>query len=375
MEWLAAHWRFVVFVFFCLIVTIQLGYIIYYFSRLAFFKPVQKQASITYPVSVVVCARDEAANLAKNLPGVLMQEYRTTHEVIVVDDNSYDDTKYLLEALHKQYRQLHVVSLTQEAKMIQGKKFPLSVGIKTAKHEIVLLTDADCVPATEHWINSMQKAYNEGVEIVLGYGAYAKRPGMLNKLVRWETFHTAIQYLSYALAGNAYMGVGRNLSYRKTIFFRHKGFASHNNIPGGDDDLFINAASTKNNVAINVDPESFTISDAPTTWAAWQKQKTRHYSTGKYYKSRHKMSLASYAVTQFLFYPMAIAAILLYDWKIAGAVFLAKMIVQGLLYFKLMKKLGEQDLFSIFILLEWWTMIYYLKFLPALWKKPGQHWK
>jgi cellulose synthase/poly-beta-1,6-N-acetylglucosamine synthase-like glycosyltransferase len=142
-----------VFFSFCLITLIQLFYYSFFFFRLAFYKPKLKASSQTQPVSVIICARDEAANLAKNLPGSLVQQYRTTHEVIVVNDNSFDDSKYLLEEFQKTFKQLHVVELKQEAKFIPGKKFPLSVGIKTAKYEVVLLTDADCVPASEFWIS------------------------------------------------------------------------------------------------------------------------------------------------------------------------------------------------------------------------------
>jgi glycosyltransferase involved in cell wall biosynthesis len=244
---------------FCLVTLIQLFYYLYFFIRLAVYKPKPRSVSQTHPVSVIICARDEAANLAKNLPGALVQQYRTTHEVIVVDDNSFDDTKYLLEEYQRTYRQLQVVQLKQEAKLIPGKKFPLSIGIKTAKHEIVLLTDADCVPASEFWIDKMQETFDENTEIVLGYGAYHKKAGLLNKIVRWETFHTALQYFSYALAGKPYMGVGRNLSYKKTIFYRHKGFSAHNNIPSGDDDLFINMAATKKNTKVNIDKDAFLV--------------------------------------------------------------------------------------------------------------------
>ncbi|MEI9934709.1 MAG: glycosyltransferase [Ferruginibacter sp.] len=155
---------------------------------------------------MIICARDEAANLTKNLSGALTQKYNTAYEVIVVDDNSFDDSKYVLEEFEKRCEQLHVIELKQEAKLITGKKFPLSIGIKSAKHEIVLLTDADCIPASEYWIEKMQATYDDKTEIVLGYGAYHKKKGLLNKLVRWETFHTGLQYLSYALAHKPYMG-------------------------------------------------------------------------------------------------------------------------------------------------------------------------
>jgi hypothetical protein len=107
----------------------------------------------------------------------------------------------------------------------------------------------------------MQDAYNDGIEVVLGYGAYKKYPGMLNKFIRFETFHTALQYFSYALAGKPYMGVGRNLSYRKDIFVRNKGFSSINQIPSGDDDLFINMVATKENTAVVIDKDAHTLSE------------------------------------------------------------------------------------------------------------------
>ncbi|MEO6134639.1 MAG: glycosyltransferase, partial [Ginsengibacter sp.] len=279
-----AHPGYLLFTGFCIIVFIQLFYYLFFFSRLAFYKKKSKNISQTHPVSVIICSRDEAANLVKNLPGALVQNYKTTHEVIVVNDNSFDESKYILEEYKREYKQLQLVELKQEARFIPGKKFPLSIGIKTAKHEIVLLTDADCVPASEFWIDKMQEGFDEGIEIVLGYGPLHKKKGFFNKLVRWETFHTALQYLSYAQAGTAYMGVGRNLSYKKSVFFRHKGFSSHNHVPGGDDDLFINKAATKKNTAIVIDKDAFTLSEPPTGLKHWVRQKKRHYTTSKFYK-------------------------------------------------------------------------------------------
>ena len=372
---LLQHWPLLIFILFCFFAAVRFFYFSFFFARLAFYKAKPKTAYRTNPVSVIICARDEAANIAKNLPGVLVQKYNSTHEVIVVNDNSFDETKYLLEEIKKEFKQLHVIELTQEAKMIPGKKFPLSIGIKTAKYEIVLLTDADCVPASENWIESMQTVYDDNTEIVLGYGAYHKNKTLLNKLIRWETFHSALQYMSYALAGNTYMGVGRNLSYKKAIFYRHKGFSAHNNIPGGDDDLFINMAATKNNVKINTDQNSFTLSTAPTSFAQWRKQKNRHYTTSKYYRPMHKFLLGLYAFSQFIFFPLLVAAAIFYDWKMSLALFAATLIIQIIVYGKTMKKLGEKDLFPFFILFEIWMLFYYIIFAPSLLMKPKASWK
>src|SRR6185436_19472039 len=206
----------------------------------------------------------------------------------------------------------------------------------------------------------VQNCYKDNVEIVLGYGAYHKTKGLLNKLIRFETFHTALQYLSYALAGVPYMGVGRNLSYKKDLFLRNKGFSSINHIPSGDDDLFINKVATKKNTAIIIDPEAITRSAPKRTWKDWFKQKSRHYTTAKFYRPEHKFLLGLYFTTQFLFYPLFITTIIFYDWRWALAVFVLKMAVQGFIWKKAMSKMEEKDLWPWFILLDIWMFLYYI---------------
>jgi len=365
---------FVVFGLFCLIIFIQLSYYLFFFRKLAVYQPEEKDTMVQHPVSVIVCARDEAHNIVKNLPGILVQDYKTTHEIVLVNDNSTDETKYVIDEFKRSFKNLNLIELTQEAKMISGKKFPLSMGIKSAKYEIVLLTDADCVPASEHWIQKMQATYNETTEIVLGYGAYHKKSGILNKLIRFETFHTALQYLSYALAGTPYMGVGRNLSYKKNIFFKNKGFSSINQIPSGDDDLFINQVATPTNTKINIDPDTHTLSEPSSTWNEWMTQKYRHYTTSKFYKSKHKMLLGLYSLSLFLVYPLLAASMVLFTWWIALAVYAIRLITQGFIYFKVMRKLNEKDLFAWFLLLDIWMFFYYLFTLPAIWKAPSKTW-
>jgi glycosyltransferase involved in cell wall biosynthesis len=368
------HWGEIIFYSFTAATAIQVFYYAVFFSRLAFYKPKEKLQSQQHPVSVVICSRDEDENLARNLPGILVQQYPSTFEVVTVNDNSVDDSKYILQELKKTFKSLNVVELTHEAKLITGKKYPLSIGIREAKHEVLLLTDADCVPASEYWIQKMQDGYSENTEVVLGYGAYHKTSGALNKLIRFETFHTALQYLSYALAGMPYMGVGRNLSYKKDIFLRNKGFSSINHIPSGDDDLFINKVASKKNTAVVIDPDAITRSIPKTTWSGWLKQKKRHYTTAKYYKGKHKFMLGLYFITQFLFYPLLIAAAIFYDWRLALGLFGIRLILQGFIFYKTMKKLDEKDLWPWFFLLDLWMFLYYIIFAPALWRKPQKNW-
>ena len=368
------NWELIIFYCFAAVAAVQIFYYAWFFSRIAFYKQKPKQHSRQHPVSVIVCARDEDENLARNLKGVLLQTYPSTYEVVAVNDNSVDDSKYVLQELKKTFKLLNVIELTQEAKLISGKKYPLSIGIKESKHEVLLLTDADCVPASEYWIQKMQEAYDDDTEIVLGYGAYNKRPGLLNKLIRFEAFHTALQYLSYALAGVPYMGVGRNLSYKKDLFLRNKGFSSINHIPSGDDDLFINKVATKKNTAIIIDPEAITRSAPKRTWKDWRKQKQRHYTTAKFYKPKHKFLLGLYTLAQFLFYPLLAATIVFYGWKLAVVIFALRLLIQGYVFYKSMKKMEEQDLWPWFLALDIWMFIYYIIFLPSLWKKPRKTW-
>jgi glycosyltransferase involved in cell wall biosynthesis len=377
MDKLFSHlsWNEIVFACFCFVTLVQLFYYSWFFVRLAFFKQAPRDKSQQHPVSVIICARDEAGKLAKNLPGSLVQKYPSTHEVIVVNHNSQDDTRYLLDEFRKTFKGLHIVNLEYEAKGIQGKKYPLSMGIKEAKYEIVLLTDADCVPASEHWIQKMQDGYQNGIQVVLGYSPYRKMPGFLNKLIRFETFHTALQYLSYALAGTPYMGVGRNLSYKKELFFQTKGFSSINQVPGGDDDLFINKVANGQNTHIVIDPDTFTVSEPKTNFSDWILQKTRHYTTGKYYKPKHKFLLGLYSFSYFLFYPLFFLTMFTFNWRLTLGVFGCRFLLQAIVYFKSMKKLGEMDLFIWWWLLDMWMFLYYLIFVQALWKRPRPNWK
>ena len=367
-------WLEIFFIVFCLITLVQLFYYGWFFRRLAWYSAPEKQNSQQHPVSVIICARDEAARLVTHLPGALVQTYPSTHEVIVVNHNSQDDTRFLLDEFKKTFKGLHIVNLEHEAIGIPGKKYPLSMGIKEARYEIVLLTDADCIPASEFWMQKMQDGYDKGIEVVLGYGAYKRAPGVLNKIIRFDTFHTALQYLSYALAGQPYMGVGRNLSYKKDVFLRNKGFSAINHVPGGDDDLFINKVATKDNTAIVIDKDTFTLSDPKKNFGEWFRQKARHYTTAKYYKPRHKFLLGLYGTSHILFYPLLIVS-LFYDWRVALALYGIRLIVQGIVFHKTMRRLGEEDLFPWWWLLDIWMFAYYLIFSSTIWKKPRQNWK
>lgn len=299
-----------------------------------------------HPISVVICAKNEADNLKKNLAVVLEQDY-PDYEVIVVNDGSWDSTQDVLEAIQKDYSKLRISatnSLDNDL-MMGGKKFAQTIGIKAAKNEWVVFTDADCKPASNQWLKHMNSGMHEDKEIVLAYGPYDKTSGFLNKLIRFDTFHVGLQYLSYALAGIPYMGVGRNMAYRKTLFFKHKGFAAHMHIPSGDDDLFVNAAATKNNCAIVCHQESWCYSSPEKNLSDWMRQKRRHFNTAGLYRSKHKVLLASYGMVQWSFW-ISFFALLILDYQrlIVLSIFAVKYLIQFYTNLRASSKLGDRDL-------------------------------
>lgn len=328
---------------FLLCILIQLTYYLFTFSRLAFYKHKQ-QNNNKPPVSVVICARNELKNLKAFLPSVLEQKY-PSFQVVVVNDCSWDETQKFLEELEPQYPQLKIVELKEQERYQHGKKFALALGIKAAANDLLLLTDADCYPATPNWITETIHTYKDNTDIVIGYGAYKKEAGILNHWVRFDTVFNAMQYLSYAIGKNAYMGTGRNLSYKRKLFFGNKGFAKHFHILSGDDDLFVNETATKQNTAVCITPDAFTFSKAKTTVRDWLAQKKRHMSTGFHYKAKHKFALGTFMLSQILLYPL-LAALLISKFKIEWVciAFGLRLLTQLFIFGKSMQKLKETDL-------------------------------
>lgn len=288
---------------FCLLV--QLYFSLFIHLKLAIFKVDELPLDISKPLSVVICARNEAENLLKYLPAVLNQNYQN-YEVIVVNDRSWDNTADVLSAFEKQYSHLKIVTVADGDKFIAGKKFALTMGIKATANEWLVFTDADCEPASPNWLRGMQEPTNENITIKLGYSPYFKKSGLLNSLIRFETFFTAVNYFSFAIKGMPYMGVGRNMAYNKSLFFKNKGFAAHMHVPSGDDDLFVNTNANAHNTAIMIHPETQVWSEPKTSFFAYMRQKKRHFGAGKLYKPKHKFILSLQIATQFLFYGSAI---------------------------------------------------------------------
>lgn len=316
------------------------------------------------PISIIVCAKNEADNIRENLPYVLEQNY-PAYEVVVVDDFSTDNTLAELETLSKEYTHLKVIKAINES---PGKKAALKWGIQNANYNYLLLTDADCKPASKQWISEMASNFSTSKQIVIGYGPFYKNKGFLNKIFRYEALMVATHYFSMALRGMPYMAVGRNVAYKTKIIERKEG--KQIDIPSGDDDLFLNPRLTSKNVAVEMSPQSFMYSKMENDWKTWYRKKIRHNSTAKYYRWQHKLVLLLFHSSQFLFYTLL--TILCFRQQYALFVismFLVRLMTQYYIMYRVTQKIGERDLVRFIPLLDFIYYLFYFIFIPFLHRK------
>ena len=352
--------------------------IIYYlviFVRLAFYKA--KKNNAYPPASIIIVAKDESYNLKKNLPFICEQKYPSEYEILVVDDNSTDDTEDIICNFKNKYINLNYLKLENNIiNSYRGKKFPLSIGIKNSKYEYLLLSDADCKPTSDLWLMKMMESYAPNTELVLGYGKYEQRKGFLNILIRWDTFIHSVMYFSAALWGFPYMGVGRNLSYKKELFFKVKGFANHMHIMSGDDDLFIKEAANKKNTNICIDPQAHTVSRAPLTLKKYFLQKQRHFQSSTHYKLGATIYLGLMHLLEISFPILIILQIvLLKSYLLPLSIFIFKAIIQILILYKINNNLKEKNLVILSPILDFLNSgILLIIYIISIFKKENK-WK
>ena len=334
-----------IFITFCFVVIIQIFFYLFIFGNFSFIKAVNKSYQ-SLPVSIIICAKNEEKNLKTFLPLIAKQNY-SNFEIILVDDGSTDRSSEMMNSFKDEFSsKVSIQIITIDKEESKGKKSALNKGIKEAKNEYLLLTDADCKPVSQNWINEMISNFSIEKTIVLGYGAYKKiNNSFLNKIIRFETLLTAIQYFSYAKIGKAYMGVGRNIAYKKNEFINVDGFKNHNQILSGDDDLFINQIATKKNTEICYTRNSFTISEPETNFSKWIQQKRRHITTSNHYKIIHQILLGLFYISQLLFWILTIYLII-FNIKpfFTLAIILIRMIIWYLVIKSSAKRLNEKDL-------------------------------
>ncbi|OCB76493.1 glycosyltransferase [Flavobacterium crassostreae] len=361
--------------FFICIVVIQLVYYAAIFGKFAFAKK-QHTVPKKLPISVVVCAKNEEENVAQFIPLLAQQDY-PDFEIVLIDDASSDHTLDVFEELEKQYPNIRLVKVANNEAFWGNKKYALTLGIKAAKKDYLLFTDADCYPNSKDWITAMSAQFTMQKTIVLGYGGYEKvANSFLNKIIRFETLLTALQYFSWAKVGSPYMGVGRNLAYKKEVFFDVNGFISHIQVRSGDDDLFINEAANAKNTALVYTKESFTYSKPKTNYKAWITQKRRHITTANHYKKRDQFKLGLFYGSQLLFLITAVVLLAFeFQWMLVLGLILIRYFCAWTVVGYTSLKLDEKDLKYWFPVVELVLIVTQLHvFILNIFSKPT-HWK
>jgi cellulose synthase/poly-beta-1,6-N-acetylglucosamine synthase-like glycosyltransferase len=346
------------FLLFACVAFLNLMYSLFIHGRLAFHstKPTLKEVNLP-PVSILIAARNEVDNLYENLPYILQQDY-PQFEVIVINNQSSDESSFILNAYCQQYPNLRVIEVAKNQHLKLGKKLPITLGVKGAKYNHLLLTDADCKPCSNKWIQSMASQFTPGKELILGYGPYLRKKGFLNRLIRFETAWIAINYFSMAKAGIPYMGVGRNIGYTKNLFEKVNGFKSHYSLPSGDDDLFVQAAAAKKNYTINIEQKSYCYSEPCETWEKWIRQKNRHFSTSEKYKVIHKIMLGIYPLSMILLLICFVTLLFNEDFRwLALSIFTFLTVLKWWIHGRCFSKIHEK---SFVFYLPLWDFLYVL---------------
>ena len=254
----------------CIALLLQMLFYGLVFSRLALYRS-NEENSKGEGCTLIICYRNEGRRIDETLPSILEQDFE---ELILIDDNSSDDTNVKLN----QYRsdKIRIITIDHETR---GKKNALLTGIRAAKTNRILVTDADCVPASKNWTKSMGKSSKD---FVLGYGPMEKGGGIIGMFSRYETYMTALQYLSYALIGVPYMGVGRNMRIDKSLIMDNAERIKGAHLASGDDDLMVNQLANAKNTSICIEEGSFVYSKPKSTLCSFLNQKVRHISTSPY---------------------------------------------------------------------------------------------
>lgn len=330
----------------CLAGVLLLAFIyeLYFYLRYIRFRPSSFKPQEQPGVTVIVCAKNEATNLRYYVQSLLTQDY-PEYEVILVNDGSEDDTQAVIDEYVTSCTRVRSTFVPRDARLRSTKKLGLTLAAKAATYDYLLLTDADCRPESNHWISAMMAGFSKPeTEVVLGYGGYFAEPTMLNDVIQYDTLFNGLHYMGAAATGKPYMGVGRNLAYRKSTFFDHGGFSDQMNERSGDDDLFVNKVATRTNTVVVNTPESITWSIPKHSWRDWWLQKRRHLSVSPTYKPATKHHLAHEPITRGVFYGVVIALFVLGEpltMCLALALLLIRLLIQLIILNRGARRLGQ----------------------------------
>lgn len=274
-----------------ILLIIQLGYAFGVYNQLHrnFKKQKEKKQSDDFPpLSVIIVTKDSGKALKENLPLILEQDY-PQFEVIVINDKSAGEDENILKLLGNNYHHLYYSFIPETARYISRKKLGIAMGIKASRYEWIVVTEPQCKPMSNQWLKNLAAHFSPETDIVLGYSNYIQNKEKFARHIRLDSMFQAMRYLGRAASGHPYMGIGRNLAYRKSLYLSHKGFTTQLNLQRGDDDLFINAVTHAQNTKVALSPESFIRIPVPSYKRVWFEDKVNALVTGHYYRGNARI--------------------------------------------------------------------------------------
>lgn len=329
----------------------------------------EKKETDTPPLSVILVAKDAASDLQKNLPAILEQDYPEFEVIVIYEQSADDNCEDVLKLLQEKYPHLHHSFIPDSARYISHKKLGITMGIKASHYDWLVFTEPNCRPESNQWLRKMARNFTSNTDIVLGYSNYEKTIGWFNRKITFDTMLNSMRQLGRAIGGHPYTGCGRNLAYRKSLYYNQKGFASHLNLQRGEDDLFVNRTANKKNTRIETSPESIVRITAPHFKKNWAEDKLSYNMTSHYFKGISRYVMGFETCSRLLFF-LAFIACLMYgiwmqDWitvGIASFLWLIRFVLLLVVFRKTSIALGERKFYSTLLLFDWMQPLWNLRF-------------
>lgn len=328
-----------------------------------------KEETETPPLSVILVAKDAAMDLQRNLPAILEQDYPNFEVIVIYEKASDDNCEDVLKILAEKHPHLYHSFIPDSARYISHKKLGITMGIKASHHEWLVFTEPNCRPTSNQWLRKMARNFTSNTDIVLGYSNYEKTKDWFNRKITFDTLLNSMRYLGLAICGNPYMGCGRNLAYRKTLFYQQKGFSSHLNLQRGEDDLFINQTANRKNTRIELSSESIIRIPSPHYKKNWYEDKLSYAMTSQYYKGMSQYLMGFETCSRLLFLLTTIVCIIFgilnQHWimvGIASFLWMLRLLMQTFVFRKTSKALDERVFYSTLLLFDWMQPLWNFRF-------------
>lgn len=293
--------------------AIQLFYHLIIYIRVVWNARKALKGKITYseerpPLSVILYHNGTAEELEENLPAILEQDY-PKFEVIVITDEKVNESVDYLKRIEEQYPHLYHSYLPDSSKWISRKKLAINLGIRASKYDWLVFTESFCQPESPQWLSLMSRNFTPDTQIVLGYSHFSKEEGWTPRNRSFDNFFRSLRYLCMGLLHLPYMATGRNMAYRKELYFQTKGFGKHLDLLRGDDDLYINQVATRKNTRVETAAEASVVMKPLKAKKFWKEERLGYESTSRHFRGMQRQLLGFETFTRFLFFACAITAI------------------------------------------------------------------